>query len=557
MIRAFFIVCVLIGSSSAVVAQDMMDRVEAAVAATSGIDKVSDEALLEVVPDFGDDLPHEVEPDAAVLEENGQLLAISNTPEGNRYTQFSEKTQEWGPAALDEALLDTADAAVADPEAIIGGDLFSTTSASGDLCTVHSISEAPRFTRTCDRAATVGPEYCTDDVRIDVLYPSLHTCLVSDDPALGCDWFLAMPQCTQRTDEDCYTNPDGTCSEAILYIDCLTEDELVDPPALFSVNLEPQIDIGWDRTCTSDVENAQCSFVGRTCPAGEEVIFHEGNAIPLDCAQYVDEYTCTSDTYASDCDVFTDASCSLIDANCILTNDDGTCLNWSDTYECGAEVEGSFDTECDAVTVCVGDVCQSIENESNDSFAESIAHVSMVNDMVKNNDVTDQSWFMYFFSNEDDLKLFNGEIKQCGRAIFGSVNCCKDTGWALGSLAQCNTQEIELYAAMEAGRTVFINEYCSASFIICTVKKRRYCVYGSKLARVVSTEVFRVNGWEYECRALTYAELQSVDFSQLDLSDVYGDLVASSALPNPNDLVDALADNILATQPVLEETYGE
>jgi len=248
------------------------------------------------------------------LEENGQLLAISDTDEGNRYTQFSEKTQEWGPTAIDASLLDTADQAVADPEAIIGGGLFTSTSESGELCTVTSISEAPSFTRTCDRAATVGPEYCTDDVRIDVLYHSLHSCIVGVDPGNDCSWFDANAQCELQDGDSACSGEivDGVCQSGIGQFVCLTDAPLEDVPAIFSVELEPQVDIGWDRTCTTNVDSGQCVFEARTCPAGEEVIFYEGTAIPLECAQYVDEYTCTSDTYASDCDIFTDGSCTLV-----------------------------------------------------------------------------------------------------------------------------------------------------------------------------------------------------------------------------------------------------
>jgi len=555
-----FILALLVGPASA---QDMMDRVEEAVATTSDVDKVSEDAHEDIVPDFGSELPHDVEPDAAVLEENGQLLAISDTDEGNRYTQFSEKTQEWGPTALDASLLDTADAAVADPEAIVGNDLFSTTSESGDLCSVTSISEAPRFTRSCDRAANVEVATCTETATVSTQIVQGYACDLANSNALvpPCDVMQAHPSCEEVTGTACtdFFGAHVACDEPLTGTFICTTPEPIANPSAFTIPwiADPTEYLDTERTCTPNYDEVACTLESTTCPGGPDVVFVNGVATPVACGELIDTYSCISDTYVDDCALFTDASCELLGSECIFQSSVGTCLTFEDTYECGADVEGSFDAECDAVTVCVGDVCQSIETEPSTGFAESIAHVAMVNDMVKNNDVTDQSWVTYFWTDEDDLRLFTGDVKQCGRAIFGSVNCCKDTGWALGSLAQCNTQEIELYAANEAGRTVYMNTYCSAWLLVCTVKKRRYCVYGSKLARVISEEVFRVNGWDFECRGLTYDELQSVDFAQLDLSEVYGDLVEGTALPNPEALVDALADNILATQPVLEESYGE
>ena len=544
-------------------AQTMMDRVKTAVSETSDIDIILDEAMSDIVPDFGDDPPHEIPNSAAGLEESGQLLAISDTPEGDRFTQFSEKTQEWGPTAIDANLLDTADAAVSDPESIVSGDLFSSTSSDGELCTVETIEEAPLFTRSCDRSATIGTRTCTNTAVVRTHIAQNYVCsnVVFGDLYFPCTVMESTPQCVELSYDECIATHGSDSHESCAdpngshYL-CTTDEPLVPLalPLLDSYEVEV---LDWEETCTQEIDETACNLTSTSCPAGPTIEFINGVATPLECGETVEDYTCISSFYDSDCDVFTDGSCELLGSDCIFLAPDGACRTFEDTYECGSDTNGDFGASCEAVTVCIGDVCQTVETDTNEDFAVSIANVAMVNDMVENNDVTDESWLNYFFVNEDDLSLFNGDVKQCGRAIFGSVNCCKDTGWALGSLAMCNTQEIELYAAMEAGRTVYMNTYCSASFIVCTVKKRRYCVYGSKLARIISTEVFRVNDWEFECRGLTYDELQSVDFADLDLSELYGDMVADTSLPDPSALADALADNILATQPILEETYGE
>lgn len=555
---AMLLASLLISCATISAAQDMSERVRTAIDTTVPVDdRVDQNSASGVLPSFEEPLPYEDIPSESVLESDGIIHALGNSPEAERYDLFSDRLSEWSPLIVPDGTLDHANVAVGDPYAHIAPTFFTSTNESGALCTVDSFEAAPKFRRSCDRSNIVSNGNCTETPSVSATVVERFECSTTSEGPLSCDNLTVFPQCVEDTSFGCLvpdiSQPDG-CSPAWKAYVCSGESGVPVSntrlaPAVWNVEIEPPV-----RVCDPVVQPVNCSLVETSCPAGPTVIFAGGQAIPFECAQQVEEHACTTPDFASDCATFEGGGCTLLSSECILTDDFGTCLNFEDTYECGSDAGSSQGAECEAVSVCVGDVCQTIESDPSDDFLGAMSRVGMVNEIVEDNS-EEIGLADFIFFDEDSIQIFTGTKSECARAIFSAYNCCRETGWALGLFTDCSEEELQLNAAVDADRAVYLKTRCSKKFFVCTQKKRSYCVYGSKLARVVSQEVIAYLGEPYTCRGLTYQELENVDFAALDLSEIYGDLAEGATVPDPSDLVDALADNILATQPVLEIIY--
>jgi hypothetical protein len=69
--------------------------------------------------------------------------------------------------------------------------------------------------------------------------------------------------------------------------------------------------------------------------------------------------------------------------------------------------------------------------------------------------------------------------------------------------------------------------------------KRSFCCFGSKLVKNIQVQARKQLGLGFgdvkspECRGLTAEEIARVDFSKLDLSEIYEELIARYKAPNP------------------------
>lgn len=144
------------------------------------------------------------------------------------------------------------------------------------------------------------------------------------------------------------------------------------------------------------------------------------------------------------------------------------------------------------------------------------------------------------------IRLFNGKDMRCRSwdALFGLMGggCCqREKGSSLGSLfgGQCKEDErlLSKYRKESTDRSHYVGEYCSKYLKlgfakICIQKKQTYCVFNSKLARIIHEQGRpQINiAWggakAPNCKGFTPEEFQKIDFSKLDLSEFYGDLEA-------------------------------
>ena len=208
--------------------------------------------------------------------------------------------------------------------------------------------------------------------------------------------------------------------------------------------------------------------------------------------------------------------------------------------DCNAGV-GNANTggSCGRVTYCVGAGCETVRSQANTGFVDAASRLNMAVEL--GGDEFDRT----------DMRFFKGKRRACHIHFGGLANCCKNSGLLVG-MANCSASEIELAEERKAGNTHYLGKYCSKRtlFGICIRRSRAWCVFGSKLGRILQQQGRPQLGigWS-SCRGLTVAEIESIDFAGLDLSEftenlMDGSLAPSVSLPDGGETRDAMRTRI-------------
>ncbi len=208
--------------------------------------------------------------------------------------------------------------------------------------------------------------------------------------------------------------------------------------------------------------------------------------------------------------------------------------------DCGADLDDAGDGgSCGSVRYCVGAGCETVSPEANTGFVNATTRLNMAVELGGEE------------FDRDDMRFFTGQRRRCHIKLFGLANCCKNSGLLVG-LGNCSASERELAEERNAGNTHYLGRYCSRRtfFGVCIRRSRAWCVFGSKLGRILQQQG-RAQlgiGWG-SCRGLTVAEVESIDFERLDLSEFTEDLMDASkepsvSLPDAGDTGDAMRTRI-------------
>jgi len=190
--------------------------------------------------------------------------------------------------------------------------------------------------------------------------------------------------------------------------------------------------------------------------------------------------------------------------------------------DCGADLpDAGRGGACGSVRWCVGAGCETVEAEANTGFVEATTRLNMALELGGEE------------FDRDRLRFFTGKRRACHIKLFGLANCCRNSGLLVG-LANCSASERELASERNAGNTHYLGQYCSkrAFFGACIRRSRAWCVFGSKLGRILHQQARPQLGLGWaSCRGFTVAEVERIDFARLDLSEFTQDLMDGAREP--------------------------
>lgn len=215
----------------------------------------------------------------------------------------------------------------------------------------------------------------------------------------------------------------------------------------------------------------------------------------------------------------------LVQKKCLQSNLLGECDLWEKVYDLGKKGPSVL-TKALFKDEKIGGLDQDFETlqENSTDFGQALSTLAVFVDLE--NHLEHQGGDF-----KDSLQIFKGEKFKCQKSFLaGDVfDCCKEMdGLALEiKLAKCSTHEQCLAQNRSQGKCHFIG---SQKAKLGTVSEQVYCCFPSKLARVIHEEGRKQLGIKWgsvekpKCRGLRLEELQKIDFSQVDFSEVVAGL---------------------------------
>ncbi|EGU3705142.1 type-F conjugative transfer system mating-pair stabilization protein TraN [Salmonella enterica] len=299
----------------------------------------------------------------------------------------------------------------------------------------------------------------------------------------------------------------------------------------------------WSENCPfSKTEGA---LTGSQClePGENRSIVVGGQTLSMyqDCWKWQDTYLTQVETDGTCGEYMKDSACTVTRSQCADTLD-GFCVSQQVTYSCERKKTGNGQI-CGGEFFCTDGSCAQGQTGTSNMFGQAVSALAAV--AAAGEDVAEL--------NGENVRAFTGEAKSCKKMAVGFNNCCKDSGWGQDvGLSSCSSDEKALGKAKEKKLTVYVGEYCSKKVLgVCLEKKRGYCQFDSKLARIVQEQGRRDqlgvgfgSGKSPDCRGITVDELQHLDFGVMNFSDFYSDLDAGSDIPEDQALLKKAQDII-------------
>ncbi|BCO09259.1 hypothetical protein GF1_16350 [Desulfolithobacter dissulfuricans] len=155
--------------------------------------------------------------------------------------------------------------------------------------------------------------------------------------------------------------------------------------------------------------------------------------------------------------------------------------------------------------------------------------------------------------------IFNGHGGECLKPGWDTIffDCCDTEVDSFLFLEEaCPEESIETAQAVAAGVTHYIGDYCKIDIPIigCIQRAKMYCVFNSKMARIIHEQgrsqlqqFGRSGGWGTpeapNCAGFTPEEFQMLDFSQIDLSEMFDEMVPATDMTQMQQDIEESIEN--------------
>lgn len=278
----------------------------------------------------------------------------------------------------------------------------------------------------------------------------------------------------------------------------------------------------WISSCArleEKVDQGLCTYDSKVCTQGRQTRIIDGVPITRDCWQETYTYSCSYPSN-NDCGPLRARGCVQISSAC-KQQVGSTCVVYNQTYQCKGSTSTTESITGENTPFCLDGNCRDQGFEANDEMMSILAQFSLLKEM------------------QGQIKgglIFKGDDDRCSKCAVSFKDCCgSGTGWGKSiGLTDCSPEERTLKKKRTAGLCHYVGTYCAEKIPIigtCIKKKSTYCCFGSKLSKAFH-EQGRAQiklGWGEAknpiCRGFTIEEIQKIDFSKLDLREVYEDLM--------------------------------
>lgn len=281
------------------------------------------------------------------------------------------------------------------------------------------------------------------------------------------------------------------------------------------------------RDLESITDQGNCEYTSKHCVEGPATKIIEGVPVYSDCWAEEAIYQCRTKE-EDNCKNLLQKGCYQINSQCVASLEEGHCIRWQQTYECqeGTKKLSQISLKGDK-PFCLDGSCFDQTWQPNSDMANALSKLAIFKEMQKD-------------MNAEEHVVFKGDNLGCSRVIGDFKDCCKLSGWGKDiKLASCNADEQKLQLQRKQNKCHLIGTYCTDRVLgVCTRKKTTYCCYNSKLSKLVNIQgkqqlKLSFGSAEHpDCEGLTLDQLTRIDFSKLDLSELFTEIFSTLKTPN-------------------------
>ncbi|KTC69797.1 conjugal transfer mating pair stabilization protein TraN [Legionella birminghamensis] len=308
----------------------------------------------------------------------------------------------------------------------------------------------------------------------------------------------------------------------------------------------------WISNCTPfEKQGGLCRLKKERCTDSQSSKTIEGLPVSRDCWAREFVYSCSSAT-ADECTLQKNKGCLQIASEC-SRYENNYCALYKQTYSCQENVCQS-PVECVKDLFCAdGECIEHIETQNAD-FGQSVSALAVAGEAGRE------------LSQQPNMSLFSGKAVQCKIWPVDIIDCCHDKGWGKAiDLTHCREEDKALGKAKLNYVAHYLGEFCSQEVAgVCLEKKRSYCVFPSKMARIIQeARLTQVNpqglgsAEDPTCAGLSIVELQNMNLNEVDFvtpiypygqgtpnreAGIAGDLKLTT--PNPQQTLDEVTKRI-------------
>lgn len=273
----------------------------------------------------------------------------------------------------------------------------------------------------------------------------------------------------------------------------------------------------WENGCTN-LENKSvfCRLNGEYCSDASATRIIDGLPVTRDCWEQKATFSCSFGSI-DECGPQKNKGCLQIGSQCARF-EQNYCALYRQTYSC-QEIVCQTPVECVTDLFCADGECVNQAPTQNHDFGQSVSELAVVGEAGKEQ------------SQQPGVSLFGGKAIQCKIWPINIIDCCHDKGWGKDiDLVHCRDEDKELGQAKLNYVAHYLGEFCSQEVAgVCLEHKRSYCVFPSKMARIIQEA--RLNQLNARglgdaehpaCEGLSAAQLQRMDLGKVDfVSPIY------------------------------------
>jgi hypothetical protein len=241
--------------------------------------------------------------------------------------------------------------------------------------------------------------------------------------------------------------------------------------------------------------------------------------------------------------------CEEISNVCTKWDEDNKCLIYKKKYRCPTRTPSTVTMSGDKIHCIDGGSLIAQSPQFNDA-AQALSQLAGLSEMQK--EIQEQ--------NSKDPMVFKGDCLRCKKNILPGFlyDCChKLDGFAVKfKLTQCDDEEKALAARREKGHCILVGVMPNQLLDIFwkSSESHVYCCFPSRLSMILQREARKQLGITFgtpqqpDCGGLSMQEIARLDFSKMDLSELFDEIILNKAKPGNLKQVTAPTSDAIAAK---------